>query len=451
MNELSVNEQETVLSLLRLGWSVRRVARETGHRRETIVRYGRAAGLLVAKPSTRSKVPTDPQPASAPEAETGTASKIGRSACEPHRIFISAELGKGRNAKAIYQALCENHGFTGSYDAVKRFAHALIDRTPQVFCRFETPPGQEGQVDYGEGAPTRDARTGKYRKPRLFVLTLGYSRHAFRKTIERSSKRAWCELHEDAFASFGGAPKMLRLDQLREGVVSPDIYDPEINELFAAMLAHYGVVALPCRPYAPNLKGKVESAVSYAQGTALKGLRFESIDEQNAYLARWDVRWASTRIHGTTKRQVREMFEEERPALLPLPPTRFEYYEVVERKVHFDGYIEVDARYYSAPPRYAGTTVIVHVGTLWLRILDRFGRQCVREHTIALTKGSRRTAEEDRPKQTPPKVGRLVERVAGIGPSCGAFARALETERGVLAARSLSVCSIWFAVTASSP
>ena len=225
----------------------------------------------------------------------------------------------------------------------------------------------------------------------------------------RSSKRVWCELHEEAFAYFGGAPKMLRFDCLKEGVLKPDIYDPELNPLYAAVLAHYNIVALPCRPYAPNLKGKIESAVSHTQ-RALQGKRFKIIDDQNAFLMHWDENWASTRIHGTTKRQVREMFEQERSALLPLPPTRFEYYEVLERKVHFDGHIEVGGAYYSAPPRYVGANVVVHAGRLWLRILDPLSRQCVREHTIALTMGSRRTADADRPKQTPPQVEKLVAR-----------------------------------------
>ena len=101
-----------------------------------------------------------------------------------------------------------------------------------------------------------------------------------------------------------------------------------------------------------------------------RGKRFESIEEQNAHLARWNEHCAATRIHGTTKRQVRAMFEEERPYLVPLPLTRFEYYRICERTVHFDGYIEVDSAYYSAPPRYVGSRVVVHVGRLWLRILD---------------------------------------------------------------------------------
>jgi hypothetical protein len=320
---------------------------------------------------------------------------------------------------------------------VKRLARKLRESEPKISCRFETEPGQEAQVDYGEGALTRSPRTGKYRRPRLFVMTLGNSRHAFRKTVWKSSTEVWCRLHEEAFAHFGGASQTIRLDNLKEGVLKPDIYDPQLNPLYAKMLEHYGVVPLPCRPYAPDLKGKVESAIGYTQKTALKGRRFESIEEHNAYLFHWNERWAATRIHGTTKRQVRAMFEKERPFLQPLPTTRFEYYRVVERTVHFDGYIEVDSAYYSAPPRYAGRRVAVHVGRLWLRILDAKTQECIREHTVALHKGQRRTVEADRPKQTPVKVERLAARVAGAGPGCAAFAQRLIEERGATALRAL--------------
>ena len=344
---------------------------------------------------------------------------------------MRAEMAKGRNAMAIFQDLVEHHGYGGSYYSAKRFARKRRTPNPKISCRFETLAGQEGQVDYGEGARTCDPRTGKQRRPRLFVFTLSFSRDAFRKTVWRSSQQTWCELHEEAFAHFGGAPVTLRLDNLREGVIAPDVYDPELNPLFAAMLKHYGVTALPCRPYAPDLKGKVESAVGHTQRTALQGKDFLTIEEQNAHLCRWNERWARTRIHGTTKRQVREMFEEERPALLPLPPTRFEYYKVTERRVHFDGHIEVGGAYYSAPPKYAGTKVVVHVGRLWVRIVDPQTHQLLREHAIT-GKGQRRTVAADLPKQTPPQVEQLVVRIARIGPHTGAFARAIENERGAL-------------------
>jgi transposase len=368
-------------------------------------------------------------------AAAGARCRSRHSSASDHAGWIEAEVAKGRNAVAIYQDLVEHYGYAGSYDSVKRFARRFRTSNPKVSCRFETPPGQEAQVDYGEGAPTRDPRTGKYRKPRLFVMTLGMSRHAFRKVVWRSSQQTWCELHEEAFAYFGGTPKTIRLDNLKEGVIDPDIYEPELNALYAATLAH-GAVAIPCRPYAPDLKGTVESAVGHTQSTALKGRRFESLEEQNAFLQRWNERWAFTRIHGTTKSQVREMFAEEQPALIGLPPTRFEYYRVVERRVHVDSYIEVDGAYYSAPPRYVGTSVIVHAGRLWLRIIDPRTKQCIREH-ITTDRGRRRTVETDLPKQTPPQVHRLVAHVAAAGPSCRDFAHAMEAERGALALRPL--------------
>lgn len=429
MNELSMTERETIIGLLRLGWSRRKVERETGHRRETIANIGRQVGLLPPKPATPAKVPTDLGVA------IGERKARSRSVCEPYRAVIEAEAAKGCNAKVIYQGLVEHHGYEGGYDAVKRFVRKLRPDDRKISCRFETPPGEESQVDFGEGAPTRDPRTGKYRKPRLFVMTLGMSRAMYPTVLWKSSKQIWSELHEEAFAHFGGATRIVRPDNLKEGVLDPDVYDPEINELYAAVLAHYGSIAVPCRPYAPDLKGKVESSIGYVQA-ALRGKRFESIEEHQAYLLHWNERWASTRIHGTTKRQVRAMFEEERPFLLPLPATRFEYYRIGERTVHFDGFIEVNGAYYHAPPHYVGTKVIVHIGRLWIRIIDPRTHQLLREHAVT-GKGQRRIIEADLPKQTPPRVLDLVERIAHFGPSCAIFARAVENERGVLAARTL--------------
>jgi len=122
--------------------------------------------------------------------------------------------------------------------------------------------------------------------------------------------------------------------------------------------------------------------------------------------------------------------------LLPLPSIRFAYYQRLERVVHLDGHIAVGGAYYSVPTRWVGSKVIVQAGSLWLRIIDPHARQCIREHTIA-HKGSRRTVDEDRPKQTPIAVHRIIERIATSGTSCAAFARELEANEGVLATRKL--------------
>ena len=175
-----------------------------------------------------------------------------------------------------------------------------------------------GQVDYGDGPMVRHPETGKYRRMRLFAFTLGCSRKSVRLLTFRSSTQIWAELHERAFRRLGGTPAVVVLDNLKEGVLTPDIYDPALNPVYRDMLAHYGVTALPCRVRDPNRKGKVESSVQHAQ-RKLRGLRFEHPDAAQAYLDRWETNWADTRIHGTTKRQVAVMFRRGAAALAAAP------------------------------------------------------------------------------------------------------------------------------------
>ena len=224
---------------------------------------------------------------------------------------------------------------------------------------IETAPGEEAQVDYGSGPMVRDPQTGKYRRTRLFVLTLGYSRKSVRLLVFRSSARIWAELHEKAFRRLGGATRVVVLDNLREGVLTPDIYDPALNPLYRDVLQHYGVGRSALSRARSGSQRQSRIGRRPCQKTPLKGLRFESLEEAQAYLDRWEERWADTRIHGTTKRQVAAMFAEERPALLPLPVEPFRYYQYGERTVHLDGCVEVEAAYYGAPPGWIGRRVQV--------------------------------------------------------------------------------------------
>jgi transposase len=287
-NVLSEEQKQQVIALGRLGWSLRRIERETRVRRETISAYLKEAGVALrpprgrrirAKPASRAdEVTPDPTPAKpASEAEevppgsggesTGenpsqAEAKPGRSfsasACEPYREAIEVGLSKGRNAKAIWQDLVDGHGFHGDYQSVKRFIRRLRGKQSAEACVvIETAPGEELQVDYGSGPMVRDAHTGKYRRTRLFVLTLGYSRKSVRLMVFGSSSQTWAELHEKAFRRLGGVTRVAVLDNLREGVLKPDIYDPTVNPLYRDMLRHYNVVALPCRVRDPDRKAYV--------------------------------------------------------------------------------------------------------------------------------------------------------------------------------------------------
>ena len=380
-NVLSEEKKQQVIALGKLGWSLRRIERFTGVRRETAGAYLKAAGIIVclpgawrrqasakpamevtpdfsaAKPANHGVSPDlrEAKPATvtpdlaAPFSEnprpSGDTARSSASTCEPYRELIDQGLCRGRNAKAIWQDLVSDHGFAGSYQTVKRFVRKIRgSQLPQAVGIILTTPGEEAQVDYGSGPMVRDTQSGKYRRTRLFVLTLGFSRKSVRLLTWRSSVRIWAELHEKAFRRLGGCVRVVVLDNLREGVLVPDIYDPTLNPLYRDVLAHYGVVALPCRIQDPDRKGKVESGIGHTQKTPLKGMRFESLEEAQAYLDRWEERWADTRIHGTTKRQVVVMFAEEKPHLLPLPLEPFRYYQYGERVVHLDGCVEVEGR-----------------------------------------------------------------------------------------------------------
>src|SRR6202163_703159 len=282
---------------------------------------------------------------------------------------------------AIWQDLVDSHGFAGRYASVKRFVHKLRGSpAPEARVVIETAPGEEAQVDYGTGPMVRDPDSGKYRRTRLFVLTLGYSRKSVRLLAFHSSSQTWAELHEQAFRRLGGCTRVVVLDNLREGVLAADIYDPTLNPLYRDVLKHYNVVPLPCRVAHPDRKGKVESGVGHAQKTPLRGLRFESLEEAQRYLDHWEERWADTRIHGTTKRQVAAMFAEERPALQPLPLEPFRYYQYGKRTVHLDGCVEVDAAYYGAPPGWIGRLVQVQWDSHQVRLMDQQTGQLLREH-----------------------------------------------------------------------
>jgi len=511
-----LNEQtkQQVIALGRLGWSLRRIQKTTGVRRETAATYLREAGVAVRQPGLwgRGSPVADPPPPTATEAGSGlpgakpaigvttdfgadlatparscevdpdadgatttaatdsanwvggdpvdakpaigvttdfgvasaeqtAVSPTSASACAVHRDAIEVGLSRGRNAMAIWQDLVDTRGFAGGYQSVKRFVRKLVGGSSKEACAvIETTAGEEAQVDYGTGPMVRDPHSGKYRRgalrARLFVLTLGYSRKSVRLLVFHSGTQTWAELHEKAFRRLGGCTRVVVLDNLREGVLQPDIYDPTINPVYADMLKHYGVIAMPCRVRDPDRKGKVESGVGHAQKTPLKGMRFESPQEAQTYLDDWEAHWADTRIHGTTKRQVAAMFAEERPALLPLPVEPFRYYQYGERTVHLDGCVEVEAAYYGAPPGWIGRRVSVQWDVRHVRLLNPSTGQLLREH-LRQARGGHRIQEQDRPTHTPLGTEQLLCRADHAGSQIGALCRGMHREHGETAVRRI--------------
>jgi transposase len=462
-NVLSEEKQQQVLALGRLGWSLRRIEDSTGVRRETASSYLKDAGIpvrgprqvvLPAKPATTGSVSTDPaaqkpassewasadptapKPASSEEVSTDPATQKGpcqaptASECEPYRDEIEQALRLGRNAMAIYQDLVTQYGFASKYASVKRFVRKVgAGPESEAHPVIHTVPGEEGQVDYGQGPMVRHPGTGKYVRTRLFVFTLAHSRKSVRLLAFKSSSQIWAELHERAFRQLGGTTRTVVLDNLREGVLKPDVYDPTLNPVYADMLKHYGATALPCKVGHPDRKGKVESGVGHAQRTPLRGLRFETLEAAQRYLDEWEERWADTRIHGTMKRQVAAMFAEERPFLQPLPVEPFRQYQYGDRTVHLDGHLEVEGAYYCAPPGMIGRTLPVQWDGRRVRLLDARTRQLLIEYEKK-PRGSYSTPEEYRPPRTPQTTLQLLSHARLVGKYIGELCQEIHRADG---------------------
>lgn len=398
MNRISGMKHEQIVTLWQAGKDAVWIAEQLGVHRQTVSEHLRGAGFNLPrgrpqvgrKPTFMEGVATDSEPPGHEGNQNRQLSVVTRpptlrvkpSLCEPHRAFIEERVSQGRPAQVIWQDMVDELSFQGRYNTVKRFVRKLKIKEPEVFAVIATEPGLEAQVDYGRGALTIHSETGKYRRPWLFSMKLSHSRKAFRKVVWKSSSKIWCELHEEGFRHFGGVPKIVRLDNLKEGVIKPDIYDPEINPLYAPMLSYYGSTAVPCRVRKPEHKGKVESDIKYTQNT-LKGRKFETLKDQQDFLDRWDERWADTRIHGTVKRQVKEMFEtEEKKALQTLPAENFPILSIVSRRVHSDGHIKVENAYYSAPPQWIHKDVTVHVGRCFVDIFNPSTGEKLARHTV---------------------------------------------------------------------
>jgi transposase len=410
-NVLTMAMIQSIQSLHAAGWSQRRIARELAIDRGTVARYLQSAspdpkpaivptGSDGPNAATFSPLPApasesspgsdgadsaaDPNaaivPAGSGPASTGeipatssaaaTSSARGRPGqCEPFRQQIQAMLDERLSAQRIWQDLRTDHGYVGSYDSVKRFVRRLGGTTPLPFRRMECGPGEEAQVDFGTGAPVVGP-DGKHRKTWVFRIVLSHSRKGYSEATYTQTTEDFFRCLENAFAHFGGVPKTLVIDNLKAAVAHPDWFDPELTPKVRAFCQHHGTVILPTKPYTPRHKGKVEAGVKYVKNNGLKGRQFTSLEEENRHLADWERTVADTRIHGTTKRQVKAVFLMERGTLLPLAREPFACFHEGKRKVNRDGHVEVAKAYYSAPTEYLGREVWVRWDLRLVRIFN---------------------------------------------------------------------------------
>lgn len=278
-----------------------------------------------------------------------------------HADFVRARAPQvNYSARILYQELRANRGYTGSYETVKRFVAPLREvqlQAERALLRFETPPGHQSQIDWGQA--TVPFRTGPI-VVHVFVLTLGFSRRGFYYACADERMAQFLEAHERAFAHFGGHTREHLYDRPRT-VCYPDDTGRRIwNPTFKAFADYWGVEPRVCRPYRPQTKGKVESGVKYVKRNFLPGRTFVDLVDFQVQLDEWNTTIADRRLHGTTHELPLARFEREREHLVPLGGQRsFQQEARVSRIVAEDYLVSVATNRYSVPFRFIGQRVEV--------------------------------------------------------------------------------------------
>jgi len=453
-NYLKMPKKSQVLALLELGWSYRRIEAETGVRRETVSRYNRMRQAKAAKPFPGSDASPPTDSADPGDADGSKAAKPfagsdpnaaktfpgsgppGRFAAARYLDAILEKRGHGLTAQRIWQDLTEEFGYGHSYESVKRYLRTIAPRARGVGV-FESEPGAEGQVDFFRGAPTLDMTTGQWKRPWVFRLTLCCSRHGYEEAVWDQQLETFLRLHERAFGDLEGVPAVVRLDNLKSGVLRACFYDPDVNEVYAAFAQHWNFTPLPIQPRRPKENGKQERSGGYVKDNALKGHRFESLEAHNAHLRHWNRTIARLRIHGTTRRQVWTHFVEvERAALRPLAADPFPLFRCGERTVHPDGHVEVDGSYYPVSARLLGDLVRVQWDDHLVRVYRRDELVMVHARVpaghYAPMPGTRTPALTTRQQAF---LAQLLGRCERVGLPLHQWAEAALAERGVRAIR----------------
>jgi transposase len=346
--------------LKRQGLNNSQIAAVTGFNRRTIRKYLEA-------PATPRYGPRPPRP-----------TKL-----DPFHDYLHQRLQAGVwNAKVLLREIQER-GYTGGYTALKDFLQPKRrDAAVLAVRRFETPPGQQAQMDWGHlgHLVTASGRQTLYG----FALTLAFSRALYADLATDQTLPTLLRMHEAAFAALGGIPREILYDWMKTVALGTDERgEVRWHPQFLDFARYWGFVPRLCRPYRPQTKGKIESGIGYVRGNFLSGWQPDDLAGTRAQLFDWTARVANQRLHGTTHRVVADAWEEEKPLLWPCegrPP----YPIVIQqlRRVARDAYVSYRANRYSVPWRAAGQEVFVRETDGYLEIVR--DRELLARHPLCL-------------------------------------------------------------------
>lgn len=403
------NKRKTIMDISEIirrwqsGQSIRAIKRETGYDRETIGKYillAQSKGINRDTKLTHEQIRElfSSQLAGSPIRSEKTDILVKYT--DEFKKLVT-DKDNPLKAKSAFEVISERYEFSTivSYTTFKRFAreHGITTRAKSSTCRIEIPPGSQIQIDYAKVGYLFDPLTNKRKTVYAFIGTLGNSRHKFVEYVFSQNQQSFSASHVKMFNFFGGSAQSLRIDNLKSGVIKPDLYEPQLNRTYREMAEYYDIFIDTCRVATPKDKPIVERDVQTIREEFRKMIVKKpsiTISELNKEILNWIINIYGQRKHGTTQLKPYESFlSEERPLLKPLPREPFEASQWKEAKVHPDHYIQVNKKAYSVPHAYVGKKVWVKVtGKL---VYVYYNDQLIKQHIIP--NGFRQTDLNDFP------------------------------------------------------
>lgn len=286
-----------------------------------------------------------------------------------HKDQIKEWMDKEITNLRIHELLQETYSVQITYTALCKFIQKHLPKPVEAFGVQQTAPGEEAELDFGY-LGMLPGLNGKFVKTWGLVAVLAYSRVGYYAICYDQKLETLVKEVANAFAYFGGVPKKLKVDNMRTAVLENQHYDLQFNQDFLEFANHYSTVIVPCTPYSPEQKGKVESGVKYMQMNFVSGRTFTDNADIAAKLKEWMINYANQRVHGTTKKVPFSVLQqEEKTKLQPLPTEAFAFFNRSTRKVAPNCHIHFENNYYSVPFPHVGKEVTVRWNEQMIRVV----------------------------------------------------------------------------------
>ncbi|MYL65487.1 IS21 family transposase [Bacillus hwajinpoensis] len=348
-----------IRELFQKGWSITAISDETGFDPKTIRKYIKSDEIPKRKNS-----------------QATSESKL-----DPYKEYLKTRIKEGTTNCSVLFDEIEALGYEGKMTILRDFVRPYrTSPKRQATVRYETSPGKQAQMDWGEIG--KYEVNGEQKEVYAFTMVLSYSRMKYVEFTDSMNLETLMKCHMNAFAYFNGVPEQILYDNMKTAVIKHSPVEIRFNQKFEEFLAYYGIAPKACKPYRPQTKGKVENVVGYVKKNFLQRRHSKTLEGLNKEVRTWLDQTANRKVHQTTQAPPETRFQHEQKYLAksnskPLFP--ISHWEI--RSVSKDCFISYQGNRYSVPYRYVGQELkIKQTLNHHLEIYDAY--ECIARHPI---------------------------------------------------------------------